>query len=293
MITRWFVGMAALGMALVVGAAPAAAQQVGEREEVEAAKDPPGSFSIGLALGTSPLASGSDTNEAFGHSGATLRVAPSLATRWGDFGLFGATLRLDADDGLYELGVPLAAHVSVGREGWLDVELTMSVGFDHLGVAMLMGTPGAFARSSQRTSHAHLGLRRGRLSFGVAAGAKHYTARHEELLDLERRWTFTRAYLSWQLSPRVDVSLSSQAQWWEVTEPSDLMQSGDRSLTHGLSVGLDVTDEVTLRARAGARQDGQGRAHRPFAGVEASWSPVLGEERQRRAAPSAEEDEAE
>lgn len=36
------------------------------------------------------------------------------------------------------------------------------------------------------------------------------------------------------------------------------------------------------RAHGGARQDAPGKQHRPFAGVEATWSPTFGKQRQAR-----------
>lgn len=276
--------------------ATATAQQVKEQttrqpdaEDDASKKDRPGSFHVGLGLGNNALEAGADRNAAFGHSGATFHIAPQLATRFGDFGLFGATLRLDANDGLYEFGVPLMISMGLERQGWLDISLDMASGFDHLGAAMKIGAPGDVAFTSQVSTHAHLGLKRGRFGWGVSAGNKLYKTRFSEQYPYTRQWNFAQTYLSLQAHPRLLLVASSQAQVWSQTAPGDRMIEGERSLTHDLSVSAKVTDEVSLRAHGGARQDAPGKQHRPFAGVEATWSPTFGKQRQaRRATPSAE-----
>lgn len=285
---RWLI--AALGAALFLGqATTAAAQQVEEEATSEATpnEDRPGSFHIGLGIGDDALSGGSDRNTAFGHSGATFHVAPSLATRFGHFGLFGATLRLDANDGLYEFGVPLMAQVGIEREGRVNISLEINGGFDHLGAAMLIGDPGQVAFTMQRTMDMRLGFERHRLRWGISAGEKHYSTRFAEVDPYARQWRFMRAWVGFQVRPRLALGASSQLQLWDQTSPGDRMREGERSLTHEVSASAKVTDEVTLRAHGGIRQDTPSATHRPFAGVEATWSPTFGKKKYRaRAAPS-------
>ena len=291
MPAKWLISLTSSALVTCI-AATATAQQVkahtsdaaNNKEEKERH---PGSLQIGLGLGTSTLEAGSDRNAAFGHSGATFHIAPEVATRFGNIGLFGATLRLDANDGLYEVGVPLLLSMGLERQGWLDVVLEMSVGFDHLGAAMSIGAPDNIAFTSQATTHMHLGLRRGRFGWGLSAGNKHYKTRFSEQDRYARHWNFAQTYLSFQVNPRLALAASSQAQVWSQTAPGDRMVEGERSMTHELSVNAKVTDEVSLRAHGGVRQDAPGRGHRPFAGAEATWSPTFGANRQKqRASPS-------
>lgn len=252
----------------------------------------PGEFSIGLGLFDSPHKSGSDRSLAFGHSGGTIRIIPQLATRWGTGAILGATLRLDAQDGLYELGIPAKIEAGLRREGWVDLEFEIGLGADHLGAAMLIGRSDEVALTRQTTQHGHLGLSRGRLSMGISGGHKRYTSHVTEVLEIDRQWTFTQAYILLGIHQRLGLELTSQAQWWHGTSPGDLMQSGDRSLTHGAALNLGVSEEVTFQVTGGVRQDIQQGPHRGFGGVQFTWTPTFNKERAaRHAAPSASQDE--
>lgn len=265
-------------LALVLWPSPGHAQQASEETHPNVSPDTPGTLSLHIQLTDDAKTFGSGLNQAFGHSGASFQFSPVVNTPSRKGRLLDMTLRLDARDALYELGVPALLSMQLKREGLVDVSLDASVGFDHLGVTMLMPGGGEVGLSKQSTAHMRLTLQRGPWTLGAAGGAKRYTARIKDRLEIDRQWTMFRPYLVWRPHERVGFELSSQVQWWMHANPGDRMRQGDRALTHQLAMDVQVSREVSIQVLGGARQD---RARAPydfFVGGQLTWSPSFGKE---------------
>lgn len=272
------VGVGVLIGGCVVLPALANAQQASEEEEVSP-PDRPGTFSLGIGLVEDARASGADRNQAFGHSGAAFQFSPEVHTGWVSGRLLDLKLRLDMQDGLYELGVPALLTLQLQRQGAVDVTLDAGVGFDHLGVTMLMSGESGPGWSVQSTAHMHMALSRGAFTLGASGGNKLYRARIKDRLELDRRWTFARPYLLWRPHERIGVELSTQLQWWSHADPGDTMRAGDRSLTHQVAIDVKASEEVSLQLFGGARQDRPQAGYKPFGGLQITWAPSFGEQR--------------